>query len=74
VVYALQRQGATVLLPAYATGSLGHWYVAGRRRYDHRVIIGYNQDVPGRVIATISVNPPAPVIGRFVVSLAPVQG
>jgi hypothetical protein len=71
VVYALQRQGATVLLPAYATASLGHSYVAGRRRYDHRVIIGYNQEVPGRVIATVRVKPPAPVSGRFVVTLAP---
>jgi hypothetical protein len=74
VVYALRRQGATVLLPAYATGSLGHWYVAGRRRYEQRVMIGYNEEVPGRVIARVTVRPPAPVTGQFVVSLAPARG
>jgi hypothetical protein len=70
----LRRQGATVLLPAYATGSLGHWYVAGRRRYEQRVMIGYNEEVPGRVIARVTVRPPAPVTGQFVVSLAPARG
>jgi hypothetical protein len=71
VVYALRRRGATVLLPPDATVSFGHAYVVGRRRYDHHLMIGYDHDVPGRVIADVRVNAPSPVVGRFVVSLAP---
>jgi hypothetical protein len=71
VVYALQRDGTTVLLPRSATGNLGSSYLVGARPYDRHVTIGYNHDPPGRVLARVRVDPPAPVTGRYVVSLLP---
>lgn len=75
VVYALERQGATVLLPRYVTTNLGSSFVLGRRHYDHRVAIAFDHPPTGqgRVIAQVRVNPPAPAPGTFTVTLQPAR-
>ena len=71
VVWALQRQGATVLLPRTATGNLGSSFLVGTRHYDHEVTIASGHEPAGQVIARVQVNRPAPITGSFVVSLLP---
>jgi hypothetical protein len=73
VVYALKRQGATVLLPPPDTGSLGSYYLVGHRHYDHHVAIAYNHPPAAQdhVVARVTVNPPAPAVGTFTVTLQP---
>jgi hypothetical protein len=68
---ALPHPG-TVLVTADA-GGLGSSYAPGHRHYDHHIAIAYDHppSAGGRVIATVRVNPPAPVIGTFIVTLLP---
>lgn len=71
VVWALQRHGATVLLPRAATGNLGSSFIVGNQHYDHEVTIAVGHEPSGQVLARVQVNRSAPITGHYVVSLRP---